>query len=456
MGQHPRNSGNQAPTRRPSLFVFLLAVAFGSTFLVRFTTGYLAPDMVRELGLGARHIGLLSAVFAFAWAATGWLLPALTVRDTTRRHWLAASVFMLALSCLGSWMAYDLYALLACRVLAGAAGGPVLPLIQSAVAQHLDPRHRGLYMGMIQGFGGSLLAAILGPLIIIQIGHDYGWRTAMLLLGVVVAACSLGLRMALPALNLVPVPARAESHTEQLPVKFTPRAATRNLTLCCIAGSLLVGWLILNTTFFPLYLSTEKHVDKHSIGVVMSWLGVGSFVGLLAVPWLADLLGRRYVLAFAAMLGTLAPWALLRFSQVGWPMLSLVFVGSLAGGCFPLVLAVVPSESVQATRVAISVGIVQAACEIAGGMFAPALLGWSADIHGIAVPLFGSLLACPLAAFVALALDETVRDKHSKPRPEAPAGFSASADMQVRHLRQARLGQCAREPIHTADSGPRL
>jgi hypothetical protein len=46
-----------------------------------------------------------------------------------------------------------------------------------------------------------------------------------------------------------------------------------------------------------------------------------------------------------------------------------------AGGCLLLFLAVIPSESVRASQIATSVGIVQAACEIAGGVVAPALLG---------------------------------------------------------------------------------
>jgi MFS transporter, ACS family, hexuronate transporter len=80
-------------------------------------------------------------------------------------------------------------------------------------------------------------------------------------------------------------------------------------------------------------------------------------------------------LAAAALLGGLAPWAVMHFEQASAPMLLLVFAGSLAGGCFPLFLAVIPSESVRASQIATSVGIVQAACEIAGGVVAPALLG---------------------------------------------------------------------------------
>jgi fucose permease len=98
---------------------------------------------------------------------------------------------------------------------------------------------------------------------------------------------------------------------------------------------------------------------------------------------------------------------LLHFSQVGWPLLALVFVGSSTGGCFPQFLAAVPSESIQAPGVAVSAGKNRAVSELTGGMHAPALLGWSADHQGITVPLFDSLLACPLAAFVALARNAT-------------------------------------------------
>ncbi|MFM2289825.1 MAG: hypothetical protein RL684_2968, partial [Pseudomonadota bacterium] len=177
----------------PARIVPLLALAFGLTFLVRYVIGFLAPTMVAELGMDAGDLGLLSAAFALPWAAAGWLVPAIASRDGARRHWLAAAVLLLALSCLGSGMAQGLYALAACRILAGAAGGPVLPLIQGIVARHLEARHRGFYMGIIQGIGGSLLAAMLAPLAIIPLGQHFGWRTTMLAIALGVAACSLGL-----------------------------------------------------------------------------------------------------------------------------------------------------------------------------------------------------------------------------------------------------------------------
>lgn len=402
----------QTPTSartRAIRLVPLLAAAFGLIFLVRYASGYLAPYMLAELGLGARHLGLLSASLAFAWAVAGWAVPAMAARNALRRYWLAAAVFMVALSCIGSWLADGLYALVACRILAGAAGGPALPMIQGVVASHLDARHRGLHMGLIQGFGGSLLAAILGPLLIIPMGHDLGWRSTMLWLGIAVAACSLGLHWALAHLGGRNGEERGRGPSESEPPERPSTGGSRNIGLCCLIGSLLVGWLILNTTFVPLYLSSERHFDSRHVSEIMSWLGVGSLAGVLIVPWLSDALGRRSVMAAAAGIGALAPWALLNVAVQG-PMLStLVFLGSLAGGCFPLFLAVIPSESVPAARIITSVGLVQAVAEISGGVAAPAVLGWLADTRGLATPLIGSMLACPLAAFAALLMSESSR-----------------------------------------------
>ena len=388
----------------------LLALAFGLVFLVRYVIGYLAPAMVAELHMDAGELGLLSAAFALAWAFAGWLVPVVAARDGSPRHWLAATTLLLSLSCLGSAMAGGLYALIACRVLAGAAGGPAMPLIQGIVAHHLDARHRGLHMGLIQGVGGSVLAGILGPLLLIPAGQYLGWRTTMLALGAGLAACSLGLRLSLPPLQVTTSREEASAAT----AAASPMPATRNLGLCCAIGGLLVGWLILNTTFFPLYMAQVRNFGSGEIGTVMSSMGAGSLVGVLLLPWLSDKLGRRPILALASLMGVLAPWALLHFGHVAAPMLLLLFAGSLAGGCFPLFIAVIPSESVPARRIAASVGLVQAACEIVGGVVAPALFGGLAVSHGLSTPLLAAMVACPLAAILALAIVE--------PAPGRPPG----------------------------------
>lgn len=379
----------------------ILALVFGLVFLGRFIVGFLGPYMLPDLGMGAGEIGLLSAAFGMAWAAAGWLVPAIAARDAVHRHWLAATLLLLALSCFGSWMAQGLPALLACRVLAGAAGGPAMPLAQGIVAQHLDARHRGLHMGIIQGMGGGVLAGILGPLVLIPSGQHLGWRMTLLALAACIAACSLLVWRVLPptqAAGILDVPASTAGEPA--------RPGRRNLWLCCAIGGLLVGWLILNTTFLPLYLAQVKHLNGVQIGTVVSAMGAGSLVGVLLLPWLSDTLGRRPVLAAAAAAGSLAPWGLMHFDQMGAAMLLLAFTGSLAGGCFPLFIGVIPSESVPAERVATSVGLVQAACEILGGILAPALFGWLAASHGLSIPLLAAAIACPVAAMLALAITE--------------------------------------------------
>jgi len=396
-----------APAARAAPLIVLLSIAFGLVFLVRNATDYLAPFLVADLHLGARHIGLLSATFALAWAASGWLVPALMTHTAATRHWLPAAVFMTALSCFGSWLADGFGALLACRVLAGAAGGPALPLIQGAVARELGTQHRGLHMGLIQGLGGSLIAAILGPLAVIPMGQQLGWRTTMLLLAAGISVLAIVLRLTLPPLSGHNAPGSTSDASGNT---ATATERRRNLLLCCAIGGLLVGWLVLNVTFFPLYLYQVKQLDADSIGFVMSCFGAGSFAGVLVLPALSDRWSRRATLVIGAGIGLIAPLALLQMQVLDWRLSALVFIGSFAGGCFPLFLAVVPSESVAPARIAASVGLVQAWCEIAGGVIAPACLGWLGDRVGLQAPIIASLLACPMAAVLALLLrdDRTV------------------------------------------------
>ena len=112
------------------------------------------------------------------------------------------------------------------------------------------------------------------------------------------------------------------------------------------------------------------------------------------------------VIAFNAI-GMTVPLAALYFGGSPWLLGALVFVGWSASGSFPIFMATIPSESVDARHTATALGIIMGVGEGVGGVAAPALAGMAADVHGLTAPLW-IMLALPVAAgLLSMGLRET-------------------------------------------------
>lgn len=69
----------------------------------------------------------------------------------------------------------------------------------------------------------------------------------------------------------------------------------------------MVGRLILNLTFYPVYLVEVRHHSPVEMSTLMSVMGIGSLVAALLVPHLSGLFGRRRIMITFAFIGALSP-----------------------------------------------------------------------------------------------------------------------------------------------------
>ena len=86
---------------------------------------------------------------------------------------------------------------------------------------------------------------------------------------------------------------------------------------------------------------------------------------------------------------------------------ALVLLGASIMGCFPIVLATIPSETMPRKNIAQTLGLVMGIGELTGGFAAPAVAGWSADEFGLQAPFFIAAGAALSAGLIAFLLDET-------------------------------------------------
>lgn len=177
-------------------------LVFGMCFLIvlldGFDTaaiGYIAPSLVKEWGIAKPDLApvLSAALFGLAGGA---LLAGPLADRIGRKRVLVGSVLLFALACIASAFSADLAQLTALRFVTGFGLGAAMPNAVTLMAEYCpDARRSTLTNTMFCGFPlgaafGGFLAAWMIPL--------WGWRSVLLLGGVVPLLLALALLLWLP------------------------------------------------------------------------------------------------------------------------------------------------------------------------------------------------------------------------------------------------------------------
>ncbi|WP_328591800.1 MFS transporter [Candidatus Frankia alpina] len=145
----------------------------------------------------ARSFGV--DVSTIQWVSTGYLLALAVVIPLTgwsverfggKRMWLVSLALFLVGSVLCG-IAWSASSLIAFRIVQGAGGGLLLPLMQAILAQAAGPERLGRLMATVAI--PALLTPVLGPVIGGVLIDDFGWRWVFL---VNVPVCALAIALA--------------------------------------------------------------------------------------------------------------------------------------------------------------------------------------------------------------------------------------------------------------------
>jgi MFS family permease len=399
----PRSTGYQV------LLTSLLSLNFGFVLFDRNALGFLMPFIQPELGLNNTQVGVLAAALSLTWALAAFGIGALSDRLGTRKGLLVVVTLAFSLCSVGSGLATSFALLLGARLLMGAAEGGIMPLSQSLIASDVSARHRGLAMGVAQGFGSSLLGSFVAPVTLVAFATAFGWRHAFFLAG------APGLLMALllawliqeRRADLAAPAAVSASPSGPQSASLGEVLADRNVILCALLGVLLVAYLVLCWSFMPLFLTQVRGYDATTMSWLMGALGISATLASTALPALSDRIGRRPLLIAMPLIATALPLAALYFSGSVWVLAALFFVGWTITGIFPLFMATVPSESVPLRHIAAALGVCMGTSEILGGVLSPVIAGYAADQFGLQAPVWMLLGLAVVSAVIALGIRET-------------------------------------------------
>jgi MFS family permease len=292
---------------------------------------------------------VLFALFLVGWGLSFIWGPLADRFGRTRT--LAATIFVFALFTGAAALSQSVWQLGLFRLLAGIGIGGEWALAGTYVAEAWPEDRRRMGAGYLQTgyYAGFFIAAVLN----FTVGAAYGWR-AMFLCGLAPVV------IAIVTLLRVREPPRWTRHageakrTPQLLAIFGPVYRRRTIVNALLVAVAIIG-LWAGAVYEPaavITLARKTGMDAPAAARMASFgtaiLSVGTILGCLALPPLAEKLGRRWTLAlyFLGMMVTIVlsfGWAFYRPDGLNVFLVTLFFLG-FAGGNFAMFSLWLPEQ----------------------------------------------------------------------------------------------------------------
>jgi len=343
--------------KRRGLTLALLTLTYFFSFMDRQILAILLEPIKADLKLSDTQLGLLSGlVFAIFYATLGVPIARLADRSS-RRNIIAASLAIWSAMTALCGVAQNFTQLLLFRIGVGVGEAGSGPPSQSIIADLYPPEKRASAMAIYSL--GVLLGGGLGIMIGGNVAHAYGWRAAMMVVGIPGVLLALIVRFVVvePRRGLSDVQRVAEEEEHPLPSMWHGflhmlRNGPAVYLVCGIMLTSLVGYAL--TGWGPSYM-------QRSLG--MSMLQVANYIALPAALTAAAsaLIGGAMADRMAKKHGLHAqPWVIATMKTIAFPFavafyffdsipvalaayfLSTLFAGAYIGPTYALIQHLAP------------------------------------------------------------------------------------------------------------------
>jgi sugar phosphate permease len=424
--------------------VALLFVGWGAVYLDRMALPFLSPYIKPDLRLNDAQIGNLNAAVALGWAASTFLMGALSDR-VGRKPVLVPALFATAFLSVLSGLVATYSTLLVIRGLLGVAEGPIWATLAALVSESSAPKTRSANVAIVLS-AASVIGLAIAPVLLTQIASHYTWHVAFFVAGGPV------LLVAILVLFYAREPGAhggVQEHPKPTLTDFRLMALSPNLWICALGAGAFLGWLYLLNGFGPLYIAEGMHRDPRVAGLVMGSSGLGGVVMGLLMVWWSGRIGRKPAALIMSVLAVAAPLLLLARSlyEPIWLLAALEFLFTCSIGITTLLLVIAAAESVPPNTAAAAIGAVSMAGEVIGATTMPAIGGRLAISYGLKAPL---LLAALSAALLAVAVS-VLRFHRRHPRRALSRGSLTSSQGSILPAQALR---CARDSSSSRAIGP--
>jgi MFS transporter, ACS family, hexuronate transporter len=381
------SKNKQSFFRYENNLLVLLFLVFGLVFMDRLSIIYLFPFVAEELNLNNTQMGMIVGATSIAWGISTLLFA--SVSDFIGKKKLTLIIFILGFSIatFTSGLVGGLGSLILVRLLMGVTEGPVIPLVQSTMMAESTPKRRGSNLGFIQG-SGALLGNAVAPVIVVAIAAATNWRYSFFALAIpgVILAVILMFYMKEP--NFTSSLGANDKKAKPTFQDYKKVFKTRNVWVSMLMSIFYMMYLLVFTSFMPLFLSSVSNYSEAQYGAILGIMGIGMFVWQFLLPSLSDRLGRKTIIVPATLIAILLPLSVAAF-HTNFALLAVsIFILTIGFGAQPLYLAIIPSESVPKVFAATSIACVVLTGEIIGGTAGPVLAGILADKFSLYSPLW--------------------------------------------------------------------
>jgi MFS family permease len=325
-------------------FIYALVLAPALTELLP-KSGYAATPA--NVGLAG---SILFALFLVGWGLSFIWGPLADRFGRTKV--LAATIFTFAIFTGLAATAQSVYALAIYRFLAGVGIGGEWALAGTYVAEAWPEDRRKMGAGYLQTgyYAGFFLAAALNY----TIGATFGWR-AMFLVGVVPVIVSIVVLMRVKETDKWERNVHhAVKQASPLRAIFSPKYRQRTLVAAILLTVAIIG-LWAGAVYEPsavIQLATKAGMAKpdavRMASIATGLLSIGTIIGCLVLPPMAERIGRRWTLVvyFVGMAISIAlafGWAFYLPNGL-YPFIALLFVLGFFGGNFALFSLWLPEQ----------------------------------------------------------------------------------------------------------------
>jgi ACS family D-galactonate transporter-like MFS transporter len=285
----------------------ILALIAGATvinYLDRTLMSVAAPALSKDLGLNAATMGIVFSAFSWSYAAAqipgGVLLDRLGTRLT---YFLSITLWSAITGLQGA--VFNLGTLLAARLGVGAAEAPCFPANSRVLVTWFPQRERAR-ANSVYSVGMYFGIAFLSPLLF-WVTETFGWRVLFAIVGAIGVAYgflwyalyrdpSEHPRVNKGELDLIEADGGYTKKIDRTP--FSWGSVFWLLSKRQIAGAALGQFAVNSTlvfflTWFPTYLSVERHMSWLSVGFFAVLPFIAASVGVLFGGQLSDFLVRR-------------------------------------------------------------------------------------------------------------------------------------------------------------------
>lgn len=318
-----------------TVFAAFTAAYFLSYFF-RSANAVLAPDLARELGLGAAELGLMTSLFYAAFAAAQ--IPLGAGLDRWGPRWVTPGLMLVGVVGSLLFAAAPAFPPLALgRALIGVGMAGVLMGALKAFSQWFPAERYAAFSGLLTGLGSS--GALVAATPLAWLNTLIGWRGVFSAGAVAIAVAALG--VVAFTRNAPPGAARAAQPAGHPLAGFG--AVFRDLRFWRIApliffanGSLLA----FQGLWAGPYLYDVFGLDGVAAGNALFLISLGVTLGFLLSGWLSVRLGLARVVAFGA--AGLCACLVLLAARPPWPVAVAAGFGVGLLGGFSIMLLVQP------------------------------------------------------------------------------------------------------------------